>query len=107
MRSGGAGGRHFNCKKCGNDHPGVDCQGNLIKCYSCGMMGHRSFECQITKVGSPPSQHRGGRVGQHSGNQSKGRNGNNGNGNKSGGNHNSPGNPSGPQQGRIFVMSQA
>nr|GMD28256.1 probable serine/threonine-protein kinase clkA [Ipomoea batatas] len=40
--------RHFHCKRCGKDHPGVDCIGMPVECFNCGKKGHRSFECQTS-----------------------------------------------------------
>ncbi|CAH9086708.1 unnamed protein product [Cuscuta epithymum] len=37
--------RHFNCKRCKQDHPGVDCAGEKVTCYFCGKLGHRAYEC--------------------------------------------------------------
>ncbi|XP_019183626.1 PREDICTED: uncharacterized protein LOC109178445 [Ipomoea nil] len=37
------------CKKCGSDHPGVDCHGKPVECFACGKKGHRSFECRAKK----------------------------------------------------------
>ncbi|XP_021743468.1 uncharacterized protein LOC110709558 [Chenopodium quinoa] len=39
------GARHFYCKKCKNDHPGRDCDGNLVTCRACNKLGHREYEC--------------------------------------------------------------
>nr|GMC71770.1 ORF I polyprotein [Ipomoea batatas] len=41
--------RHFYCKRCGKDHPGVDCIGMPVECFNCGKKGHRSFECQTSR----------------------------------------------------------
>ncbi|XP_031120390.1 uncharacterized protein LOC116023532 [Ipomoea triloba] len=40
--------RHFHCKRCGKDHPGVDCIGMPVECFNCGKKGHHSFECQTS-----------------------------------------------------------
>ena len=37
--------RHFYCRRCGKDHPGVDCMGKRIECRYCMKEGHRAFEC--------------------------------------------------------------
>ncbi|XP_031132264.1 uncharacterized protein LOC116033613 [Ipomoea triloba] len=34
------------CPRCGRNHPGVNCQGMKIKCYRCGLLGHKSFQCR-------------------------------------------------------------
>ncbi|XP_021770728.1 uncharacterized protein LOC110734910 [Chenopodium quinoa] len=39
------GARHFYCKRCKNDHPGKDCDGNLVTCQACNKLGHRKYEC--------------------------------------------------------------
>ncbi|XP_021775980.1 probable serine/threonine-protein kinase clkA [Chenopodium quinoa] len=39
------GARHFYCKKCKNDHPRRDCDGNLVTCRACNKLGHREYEC--------------------------------------------------------------
>ncbi|XP_031104625.1 uncharacterized protein LOC116009596 [Ipomoea triloba] len=28
--------RHFYCRRCGKDHPGKNCEGFLVECFSCG-----------------------------------------------------------------------
>ncbi|XP_031111981.1 uncharacterized protein LOC116015955 [Ipomoea triloba] len=48
-RGGTNQGKHSICWKCGKDHPGVNCQGMKIKCYKCGLTGHKYYECR-TKV---------------------------------------------------------
>ncbi|WP_432648811.1 hypothetical protein, partial [Morganella morganii] len=37
--SDGARVRHFYCRRCGRDHPGRDCEGWLVECFSCGLRG--------------------------------------------------------------------
>ncbi|XP_056690221.1 uncharacterized protein [Spinacia oleracea] len=37
--------RNYFCKKCEKNHPGKDCEGNLVTCYFCKKQGHREFEC--------------------------------------------------------------
>ena len=44
-RTNGEAERHYNCKRCGKDHPGKDCDGNLVVCRFCNKKGHREFEC--------------------------------------------------------------
>ncbi|XP_031097024.1 uncharacterized protein LOC116001279 [Ipomoea triloba] len=34
------------CRKCGRNHPGENCQGIRIKCYKCGLLGPKAFECR-------------------------------------------------------------
>ncbi|KAL2894737.1 Copia protein, partial [Bienertia sinuspersici] len=33
------------CKRCNVNHPGKDCDGNLVDCNHCGKKGHRAYEC--------------------------------------------------------------
>ncbi|XP_031120857.1 uncharacterized protein LOC116024092 [Ipomoea triloba] len=40
------------CQRCGRNHPGENCQGMKIKCFKCGLFGHKSFECQ-SQIDSP------------------------------------------------------
>ncbi|XP_021757248.1 uncharacterized protein LOC110722284 [Chenopodium quinoa] len=39
------GARHFYCKRCKNDHPGRNCDGNLVTCPACNKLGHGEYEC--------------------------------------------------------------
>ncbi|XP_031101738.1 uncharacterized protein LOC116005633 [Ipomoea triloba] len=55
-RSDGVRERHFHCRRCGRDHPGRDSEGHLVECYSCGLSGHRAFECRSRKGGSSHSR---------------------------------------------------
>ncbi|XP_031120848.1 cold shock domain-containing protein 4-like [Ipomoea triloba] len=48
--------RHFHCRRCGRDHPGRDCEGQLVECFSCGLRGHRAYECAAKKGGSSQSR---------------------------------------------------
>ncbi|XP_057532830.1 uncharacterized protein LOC130810712 [Amaranthus tricolor] len=53
--------RKFFCRRCKRNHPGKDCEGNLIECNFCHKRGHREFECYIKKGGRsqhPSGQHR-------------------------------------------------
>ena len=34
------------CRRCGRDHLGENCQGEKIRCYRCGFLGHRYYECR-------------------------------------------------------------
>ncbi|XP_031104400.1 uncharacterized protein LOC116007874 [Ipomoea triloba] len=34
--------RHFHCRRCGRDHPGRDCEGQLVECFSCGLRGYKA-----------------------------------------------------------------
>nr|GMC66670.1 probable serine/threonine-protein kinase clkA [Ipomoea batatas] len=75
--------RHYNCKRCNKDHPGVDCQGNVVKCFNCNKMGHRAFECYAKKNGNPSWQNQN-RNGGNNGKNLGGGNQNNQNGNRNG-----------------------
>ncbi|KAK9715708.1 hypothetical protein RND81_06G184100 [Saponaria officinalis] len=35
----------YYCKKCPENHPVKDCDGNLVQCNMCGKLGHRAYEC--------------------------------------------------------------
>ncbi|XP_021768231.1 uncharacterized protein LOC110732581 [Chenopodium quinoa] len=37
--------RRYFCKRCRNNHPGKDCEGNLVTCRACNKLGHREYEC--------------------------------------------------------------
>ncbi|XP_031116641.1 myb-like protein A [Ipomoea triloba] len=109
------GDRHFNCRICKRDHPGTDCQGNLVKCYNCNKMGHRAYECYAKKNGDTQNQgqnmngsnQNGNRPG-NPGNRGGNGGGNHNQGNKNGNNNNYTQNKNGGNgQGRIFVMSRA
>ncbi|XP_031120625.1 uncharacterized protein LOC116023756 [Ipomoea triloba] len=69
-REGTNWGNRSACRWCGRNHPGENCRGMKVKCYICGRLGHKSFECQ-GRVDSPqkPLQHE---------NQERRFNGNNG-----------------------------
>ncbi|XP_057247000.1 uncharacterized protein LOC130589624 [Beta vulgaris subsp. vulgaris] len=36
--------RIFYCKRCSENHPGKDCDGNLVECNHCRRKGHRAYE---------------------------------------------------------------
>ncbi|XP_021737237.1 NAD-dependent protein deacetylase Sir2B-like [Chenopodium quinoa] len=38
-------GRVYFCKRCENNHPGMDCEGNAVTCHFCNKLGHREYEC--------------------------------------------------------------
>jgi hypothetical protein len=38
--------RNYFCKRCTKNHPGRDCRGKSVRCNTCHIMGHRSFECR-------------------------------------------------------------
>ncbi|XP_031110886.1 uncharacterized protein LOC116015048 [Ipomoea triloba] len=71
--------KYHYCKRCGNGHPGKDCQGNLVKCFKCQKMGHRAYECHLELNGNNQATDNGGQ------NTNDGKN----------------------NRGRIFVMSRA
>lgn len=35
------------CRRCNQIHPGRNCAGAAIHCFTCGGMGHRSYKCPI------------------------------------------------------------
>lgn len=37
--------RTYHCKNCRRNHPGRDCDGNLVTCRFCNKKGHREYEC--------------------------------------------------------------
>nr|GMD60449.1 protein FAR1-RELATED SEQUENCE 5-like [Ipomoea batatas] len=44
--------KHCYCNGCGKNHPGMDCQGNVVECFKCGKKGHRAFACRAGKGGT-------------------------------------------------------
>ena len=113
--------RHFYCKSCNKNHPGKDCDGNLVKCHFCEKMGHKMYECYknpASKYYKGDKDAKGGpradanpRGGNYRGNGGNYRgNGGNGSGNprnqnRAGGGGASGGN--GREPDHINVMSQA
>lgn len=110
--------RYHYCKRCGNGHPGKDCEGNLVKCFKCQKMGHRSYECYSQQNGNQQGQRSNGNEGNQrgprpnnngTGNQNHNGGVNNGNRNwnnqvaNNGGQNNNDGNNN---RGRIFIMSR-
>ncbi|XP_057540722.1 uncharacterized protein LOC130818575 [Amaranthus tricolor] len=55
--------RKYFCRRCKRNHPGKDCDGNLIECNFCHKRGYRELECYIKKGGG--SQHPSGQHRQH------------------------------------------
>ncbi|XP_056691873.1 uncharacterized protein [Spinacia oleracea] len=51
-QSAGNGTRVYECRRCHNNHPGQDCNGNPVVCRFCEKLGHREFECWA-KNGKP------------------------------------------------------
>ncbi|XP_031105582.1 uncharacterized protein LOC116010351 [Ipomoea triloba] len=49
--------RNSTCRRCGRDHLGENCQGEKIRCFKCGFLGHKYYECR-TKMDNfrDPSQ---------------------------------------------------
>ncbi|XP_056683826.1 uncharacterized protein [Spinacia oleracea] len=101
--------RHYYCKQCSKDHPGVDCKGNAVQCFGCKKMGHREFECYAKQNGG---QHQQGRQNNFRNNNNQ----RNPSGSQSAQNdpnktlstpNNNNGNVNGGNKGRIFVMNQA
>ncbi|XP_057532976.1 uncharacterized protein LOC130810869 [Amaranthus tricolor] len=53
--------RMYFCRRCKGNHPGKDCDGNLVECNFCHKRGHREYECYIKKGNGsqqPGGQHR-------------------------------------------------
>ena len=50
--------RVFFCAKCPNNHPGKECNVNLVECKYCGKLGHKEYKC-FTKHGHPTQQQSG------------------------------------------------
>lgn len=98
--------RHYYCQKCGKDHPGVDCQGNIVTCLNCGKRGHRAFECRAGKNVTSSSLRQHGSMGQPSVNQSKLRVNGVRDSNNNGGNIARLNNQDETQQSKIYVMSR-
>ncbi|KNA10500.1 hypothetical protein SOVF_143950, partial [Spinacia oleracea] len=44
--------RTYNCRRCNMNHPGKECDGNLVTCRLCQKLGHREYEC-YSKNGKP------------------------------------------------------
>ena len=121
--SSGPGNRRYFCKNCKKNHPGRDCEGNLVTCRYCQKKGHREYECFSKKRDeerngngqnrSNTSRNQGNRNNQGNSNgRSGGNNNNNGNTNNSSannsnnnsGNNNNQGRNSTP--GRLSVMGR-
>ncbi|XP_057543813.1 uncharacterized protein LOC130823196 [Amaranthus tricolor] len=52
---------NYFCRRCKKNHPGKDCDRNLVECNFCHKRGHREYECYIKKGGrsqQPGGQHR-------------------------------------------------
>ncbi|XP_056697892.1 uncharacterized protein [Spinacia oleracea] len=94
-QSAGNGTRVYECICCHNNHPGKDCDGNLIICRLCEKLGHREFECwakngktnQVNRQNNNRNnQNRnGGNNGNNGGNQRGYQSGNNNNNGQSNG----------------------
>ncbi|XP_031116619.1 uncharacterized protein LOC116020274 [Ipomoea triloba] len=99
--------RHYHCKGCGKDHPGVDCEGNGVKFFNCNKIGHHAFECYARKDGNGSGQNQNKNGGNNGKNVRGGNQGNNQNGNKNGGNNNAHnGNGGNGGQRRIYVINK-
>ncbi|XP_057247597.1 uncharacterized protein LOC130589955 [Beta vulgaris subsp. vulgaris] len=55
--------RVYYCKRCPRNHPGRDCEGNLVTCRICSKLGHREYECfqkDSASANPKPTQNQGG-----------------------------------------------
>ncbi|XP_056695508.1 uncharacterized protein [Spinacia oleracea] len=125
--NGGQTQRYHYCKNCPNNHPGKDCNGELVECNKCGKKGHRRYECYSNvknangngnyqthpgNGGNGSHQYRNGNGNQQykNGNGNKGYNSQQGqgfkaNGNGNGSNPNGNGNGNGNAPGKLNVMN--
>ncbi|XP_021731339.1 uncharacterized protein LOC110698250 [Chenopodium quinoa] len=108
MEGNNRGVRHFYCKRCKNDLPGKDCDGNLVTCRACNKLGHREYECfskdpnrnkQGNNQGGAQRNFQGSN--NYSGNKGAQKNGVKGNNNNNGGNQVKSGAPR-----KLNVMSR-
>ncbi|XP_057540673.1 uncharacterized protein LOC130818523 [Amaranthus tricolor] len=60
--------RKYFCRRCRGNHPGKDCDRNLVECNFCHKRGHREYECYIKK--GSRSQQPGGQHQQQNSNNS-------------------------------------
>ncbi|XP_021737538.1 uncharacterized protein LOC110704060 [Chenopodium quinoa] len=72
----------YHCKRCRRNHPGRDCDGNLVTCRFCNKRGHREYEC-YTKQKQQGNGGNGGNTQQRANNFKN--QGNRGNGNNNNG----------------------
>ncbi|CAH9070981.1 unnamed protein product [Cuscuta europaea] len=84
---GPTGERYYHCKLCQKNHPGRDCAGNEVKCYDCGRMGHKAYECHMGKGRVPQNQGQINNRGNLGGNRPGGAENPNHNARGNGGNH--------------------
>ncbi|CAH9109328.1 unnamed protein product [Cuscuta europaea] len=103
--------RHYHCKLCQRDHPGVDCDGKVVSCFTCGKRGHRAFEC-LNKGNASHQNQRPNQGGANQGGNQGGdrpRNHDNNNRDRDANQNKNQNQGAGNQgnQGRIYVMNQA
>ncbi|XP_021738194.1 uncharacterized protein LOC110704684 [Chenopodium quinoa] len=67
FRTTGQAERHYNYKKCGKDHPGKDCDGNLVVRRFCHKKGHIEFEC-FTKLKQQGNENKSAQISNQGGN---------------------------------------
>lgn len=48
--------RVYNCKRCGKNHPGVNCQGQKVHYFNYGKAGYRAYECFAKGSGNQQGQ---------------------------------------------------
>ena len=104
------GNRVYYCKRCPNNHPGRDCDGNLVTCRLCNKLGHREHECFSKNKGKDGQGNQG--KGNPAGGQQRAYQGNSGNrapqqNNNRNGNNNNSGQAKTTRAGKLNVMGRS